>query len=529
LRIRTRKNLKKKNATIAFLFLLPILVFGSFAGIIFAIIYDVAGYTLLLEPPNREHFYDFNDINMTVLEELAVLYDDRMEAYTMPANITVTVNFKDRNYDDVDIWHGTDNGALAVGETLLVECLRYKWATENNKPIHLQNATRMITKSVTAFTNMIWAANGTLSRFAVPPGFEDIHPFMYAEHPRHFNGTGDYSQWRIRLYTSRDEVAGYFLGLASVLKYVTGTDAESLWCVERVKVLIDQVIETLEQFNFLIINGNGAPTGSDLNPIFEGSTWQLTLYRLGATALPSKYEGKYNYVAAKVLSMGGASMGDLMNADEDYYALSFGTHTMIALIILEDNPLLQYHYIKNFINDLYTITRYHRNAYFNAAYLMFMSFLSENRQAQFINPDYDLEAVTHDVADQLYRFFTTGWDKGVRDYNLIERPHSTRSTSLNPEIREMTLLSNKKEWRDFFENNMYGTFFSWIHETELIHFEEDLYMLPRTVSETGAGHFFWGSNAFKAEGGNVNGNGLTEAPAHCYLVPYYIMRAFNLL
>ncbi len=528
MRIRTRKNLKKKNSAITLLFLLPILVFGAFAGIIFGIINNVAGYTLLLDPPNIKYFYSLDDINMTILEELAVVYDDRMEKYTMPANISVSVNFKNKNYDEVDIWYGTDNGALSVGETLFAECLRYKWAMENNEPIHLQNATRMIMKSVTAFSNMIWAANGTLSRFAVPPGFENIHPFMYEDNPRHFNGTGEYSQWRIRLYTSRDEVAGYYLGLASVLKYVTGTDAESQWCVERVRLLVDQVIETLQDFNFLIINGDGTPTGSDLNPSFGASTWQLTLYRLGATALPNKYASTYNYVAAKGLNMGGASMGDIMNADEDYYALSFGAHTMIALIILEDNPLLQYHYIKNYVNNHYLITRYHRNAYFNAAYLMFMAFLTANRKAQFINQDYNLDAVTHDIADQLWRFYASGWGQGIRNLNLIERPHSTRSTSLNPEISARYLLSNKQEWRDFFENNMYGTFFSWIHETELIHFEEDLYMLPITVSETPAGHFFWGSNPFKGEGGDENGNGLMEAPAQAYLVPYYIMKAYNL-
>ena len=515
--------------SITILFLLPLLILGAFAGIIFAIIADVGGYTLVIEHPDRDQFYTDIEIDRSILEDLAVLYDYRMEEYTMPANITVSVDFKDKTYSEVASWHGTDNGALAVGETLLAECLRYKWAMENNELDHFQNATRMIRKSITAFSNMIWAANGTLSRFAVPPGFENIHPFMYEDHPRHFNGTGEYSQWRIRLYTSRDEVAGYYVGLASVLKYVRGTDAESQWCVERVKLLVDQVIETLEDFHFLIINGDGSPTGSDLNPTLGTSTWQLTLYRLGASALPEKYAAKYNYVAAKGLNMGGANMGDIMNVDEDYYALSFGTHTMVALIILEDNPLVQYHYIKNFINNLYHLTRYHRNAYFNAAYLMFMSFLSDAQKAQFINPVYDLEAVRHDVLDQLFRFYTTGWDEGIRNYDLIERPHSTRGTSVNPEIRKKELISNKKEWRDFFENDMFGKLFAWIWETDLIHFEEDLYMLPRTVSETPAGHFFWGSNAFKDEGGNVNGNGLTEAPAHAFLVPYYILKAYNLL
>jgi hypothetical protein len=541
MRVRSRKNRKKKNTAIILLFFLPIIGIGAYAGFLVSILDDIASFTLKLEPPNTDYFYPLENISMTTLHELAERFDYRLETYSMPANISIDYTFTDNTYSEIASWGGTDNGALRVGETLTGECLRYKWAKDNNQLDHLQNATRVIKKCVTAFNNMIAAPNGglgrdpitgeffpgTLSRFVAPPGYESVHPFMFEEHTRHFNGTGAYSNWRVRLYTSRDEVAGYYMGWASVLKYVTGQDADSKWCVESVKTQVEQVIEGFKRTNWLILGGDGYPTGSDLNPIFEGSTWQLTLLRIGATAWPEKYSSLYNYVAAKIGALDSATMGSLTNADEGYYAFAFGVHTMFSLCILEDNPLLQYHYIKNFANNLHKLIRYHRNGYYNTVYLALMSLLSENQKAQFENPEYTFENLKYDILDQLWRFWASGWNEGVRNYNLIDRPHSSRSTSLNPEIRQREIIPVKRDWRDFFENNMLGPLFSWVGD-DLFNFDEELYMLPRTVSETRADHFFWGSNPFKEEGGNPTGNGLWEAPSNDFLLPYWMGKAFEI-
>ena len=541
MRIRSRKNLKKKNSAIVFLFLLPLIGMGAYAGFLVYILDDIASFTLELEPPNMEQFYPLENISMTALQELAETYEWRMENFSMPANISVDYRFKSYAYNEVKEWAGTDNGALHVGETLAAECLRYKWAMDNNEPIHLQNATRIIKKCVTALNNMIAAPNGglginpetgqyfpgTLSRFAVPPGYQNIHPFMYDLDPRHFNGTGAYDQWRVRLYTSRDEVAGYYISWASVLKYVTGEDDDSKWCVEHVKTQVAQVIEGFKHTNWLILGGDGNPVGSDLNPIFEGSTWQLTLLRIGATAWPEKYTSLYNYVASKLGGLDSATMGSLWNSDEDYYAYSFGVHVMFSLCILEDNPLLQYHYIKNYVNNLHRLVRYHRNAYYNMVYLALMSLLSGNQRAGFENSEYTFENYEYDILDQLWRFQASGWDEGVRQYNLTTRPHSTRATSLNPEIAQREIISTKQYWRNFFDTNMLGPLYSWVGE-DLFHFDEELYKLPRTVSETGSDHFFWGSNPFKDEGGNPNSNGLWESPANGFLLPYWMGKAFDI-
>ncbi|MHA1293458.1 MAG: hypothetical protein ACTSQJ_12410 [Promethearchaeota archaeon] len=524
---------------------MPLICFGAYASIFIFILNDISSFTFEIEPPDKKNFFSLKEINMSKLNELALNYEQRLEKYFIPGNmIPVDATFEDRNYNKISSWSGTDNGALHTGEALLAECLRYKYALDNNNEEELNNATRIVKKLVQAFSDMIAAPNGgiginpdtgkwypgTLSRFVCAPQYRNVHPWMFEDNPRHFNGTGKYHNWRVRLYTSRDEVAGYYLMMASVLKFIDPkVNEDSKWCVDRVKTLVEQIIEGFRKTNWLIINGDGNPTGSDLNAYLEGSTWQLTLLRIGATANPQKYQTLYNYAASRYLSMNNAQMGSLWNADEDYYAFSFGAHTIFSLIILEDNPLLQYHYIKNFEKKggFYDIVKFHRNAYFNIIHLAFMSLLDKKQKEQFENPEYDFGDIRHDVLDQLYRFYKSGWADGIRNYNLTDRPHSTRSTSLNSEIRKKELDSSKIQWRKFFENSLFGSLYSWIGE-DLFNFENEHYLLPRTVSETGAGHFFWGSNPFYGEGGDPSGNGLHEAPALCFTTVYWMGKAYDI-
>jgi len=228
----------------------------------------------------------------------------------MPTNISVDITFKDDNYTEVETWHGTDNGALKIGYTLASQCFRYKAAADEGDSNELLNATRMVKKCVSAFSNMLAAPNGgigpdypgTPARFVCAPENLKYHPWIFEEHERHFNGTGKYQKWRVRLHTSRDELAGYYLGFACVLKFIDpNLDTDSKWCVDRVKLLVEQMIEGFKKTNWLILGGEGEPVGSDLNPYFEGSMWQLTLLRIGATALPEKY--KLLWVENKILLM----------------------------------------------------------------------------------------------------------------------------------------------------------------------------------------------------------------------------------
>lgn len=544
MRIRTRKNLRKKNLAITFLFLLPIIGFGGYAGAILYMITDISSHSLDMPPPDTDSFTRENEIDLDILEQLAHYYDLQLEQWHIPENITVDVTFTNDSYSEIDSYHGTDNGQLHIAYSIAANCLRFKWAVDNNNDALAKNATRVLRKLITALKNTLAAPNGgfginpdtgeyypgTLARFVAPPGSQDIHPFMFEDHVRHFNGTGPYKNWRVRLKTSRDELGGFYLSTASVLKFIdAGYSDDCEWIVETTKTAVAQLIEGFKRTNWLILGGEGAPVGSDINPYLEGSTWQLALLRIGASAYPEKYESLYNYVATKTLSMGGATMGSVHNTVESYYAFSFGLDVMLALIWLEDDPKLRYHYIKNYENNFYRIVRYHRNNFFNIAHLIFMDMLEDDQKAQFTNDEYSDDDVLWDFKDQLWRYYTSGWAEGVRDYNLTQRPHSTRATSLDPEMREMKRDPTKKKWRDFFENNPFGPLFSWIEVEFDFSEESENYLLPLTVSEYGIHHWVWEHNKLDDDGGNPTGNGLRQAAPNSYVCVYWMAKAYGII
>jgi len=535
MRIRTRKNLRKKNAVISVFFMLPLIGFGGYLGACLYIIEDVASFTFNLTPPDTSYFTPLDEINTTYLEQMAHYYDDQMERYHMKGtNISVNIEFKNSSYNEVEEWKGTDNGALALGYALASQCFRYKVALMEGNQAELDNATRMVKKMVYGFSNMLAAPNGgigpdypgTPARFVCSPESREYHPWMFDEHPRHFNGTGAYSKWRVRLYTSRDELAGYYIGLACVLKFIDPTNnTDSEWCVERVKLLVAQLIEGFKKTNWLVVGGNGEPVGSDLNPQLEGSMWQLTLMRLGATAYPQRYDSLYHHVASKFLELNFAKMGSIWNTVSEYYALTFSMTVEYSLIILEDNPQLKHYYIKNFENGFYSYVRYHRNAYYNLIHLAFMTMVSDS--SVYEDPDYTDTTIRHDILDQLWRFKTNGWTEGIRNYNISIRPNSTRSTSNNTEIAKKNDVSSIDKWNDFFDNHAFGSLFSWLGEQ--FDYDEPLYTLPITVSEYKLDRFLWEHNKFRGEGGTPEGNGLEQATPASYLIVYWLARFYDVI
>ena len=80
----------------------------------------------------------------------------------------------------------------------------------------------------------------------------------------------------------------------------------------------------------------------------------------------------------------------------------------------------------------------------------------------FETPDYNGDTIKWDTLDQLWRFNTSGWGNGIRNYNLSQRSNSTRATSLNSEIVKMEIEPKKAKWNDFFKNNTFGGLFAWI-------------------------------------------------------------------
>ena len=203
-----------------------------------------------------------------------------------------------------------------------------------------------------------------------------------------------------------------------------------------------------------------------------------------------------------------ANMGDWMNAGFEYYGLGLGAQNMHTLILLEDNPLIRYHYIKNYEEGFYQIVKYHRQLYFNMLHLVFMQMLKPTERAIFEDPRYSDDLIRWDVLENLWRFHTSNWCP-MRNYNLIQRPHSTRSTSLNPEIRAK------------------GGLFSWMEDAFGI--DKKIYLKARTVSEYWAGPMVWQNSPFENEGGDPDGDGLTEEPGSSYTLVYWLGRIYGII
>jgi hypothetical protein len=238
-----------------------------------------------------------------------------------------------------------------------------------------------------------------------------------------------------------------------------------------------------------------------------------------------------------MMNLYSAGEGSVHNTIMEYYAYNFANSLIFSLIMNEHNPNLRHWYIKLYAEGFYNILKYHRNAWVSSTYLAYMSMLEPNERHQFENPDYDIETVKWDVNDQVYRFYR--WanpagmsltkDKwGIRNYNLIQRPHSTRATSTNPEIRQMERDPTAQYWREFFESPL-GSMYAWAAE-DLFNFN-DHYLLPITVSESSPGANIFGSNPFYSSGNRhaITGNGLFEERGNDFMLPYYIGRYYGFI
>lgn len=544
MRIRTRKNIRKKNGAMVFFFLLPLIGTLMYASVVVYILYDVSSYTFGLDPPDTQYFYGMDEIDDDRLEEMAHIFDYRNYKFNAPIGISVAVTFKDNSYsyDAIDYWHHTDNGAEANSYSICAIAYRYKVALDNGDMEAVAAASEELRFFVKCMGNMIAAPNGglginpetgdyypgILSRFAC--SYEDAvkyHTFMLEEHERHHWGLGNYSDWRVRLKTSRDEVSAYYLAWASVLKFIDPTvDDNSQWCVDHVKLMVNQVLHHWKlESNWLVLDFDGSPTGSDIN----GADWRLIALKIGAIANPEKYESLYQYAAAKMLDMNDVSMGDWANNAFEYYGLGLGAQNFFSLILLEDNPQLLNYFISLYDEGFYNMVKYHRQLYFNAIYLVFMEILDSinpSLRARFVDPQYSDEMIRWDLLDQLWRFHTSNFCP-MRNYNLDQRPHSTRSTSLNPEMRKLEIYPNMDNWQQFFNNNSTGTIFAWVGDA--FNLNTKIYKIARTVSEYWAGPMIWQNNPFMSEGGNPNSDGLTEEPGTSYTIVYWMLRAYGII
>jgi hypothetical protein len=511
MRKRSRKYIKLYFLLIIGLFAIPFVLGYVYVQGALYIINDITSFTYKDPYEDFNYNYTYIEPNFTKMEEWAHDIELRFEKYHMPANISLSCTFSGYNYTNVTNYHHTDNVGLSTGFALATESFRYQTAKNENDTELLENATRAIKRLVTGFSYLLAVPNGgigpnysgIISRFywspenTKIPGYQSITDWMLDEDEvRHFNGTGEYKNYRWRGYTSKDEMAGYLFGLGCALQY-----CDDSWVQNMVKLLIAQIVEGFLDTNWLVINGDGHPAGSDMKSLLGGGEWILSLLQLARHAYPDRYTDLYHYFASKNLYMNNAFMNSPTNLIMDYYAWNFEHKTAFNLITMEDDPNLKNFYINRYEDGIYNMLKTHRNPYFNMMYLVFTA---KN----------DTKIKT-DIFDQLMRFEN---NSHIRNINATKREDLVNPHQINPAA---------ERWNDFINNNPLGSLYYPL--TIEINFDKTRYLQPATVDMlyNNIGNFYE-RNPFE-DVSRTTGDGLSEGPGNTFTCVYWMGRAHGII
>ncbi len=526
MRVRRRQHLKVKNLIVTLVVASPILLGGAYAAFAYGILGDLSSWVYDLEADPSE-FYPLDEINTTQLAQLAKRYEERLELYHLPLNLTVGAEFN-ASTKELNSYDSTDNGALWTGYATCAEACRYASLPAGQEK---NDSLRILYRLVTGLANLVRIPNGglgpeypgILARYYAPPEkvTDANFTWMFQEDYKHFNGSGPYSQWRVRLYTSKDELGGYLLGLAAAQRFC-GDDA---WIREQVTLCIGQLTVNFLKNNWQLMHGDGTPDGVVLNPVLgSGAEWKLLMMRLATNAYPENadYERIHAEYAAKEMYAPGTPQMAPHNNVEPFYAYGFGHCVVLGLLLSEHDPVLLARYARNYMKS-YQIFKGHRNAFFNAIYLAGCE-MATAADSTFV-PTYNVTKVCWDVLDELWRFNITNWFPMDNTYGGED--HAISRAYLNATNPTGGWLSKDPKiahWQQFFQESIWGPLFSWVPGVLLT----DRYMKPATAEMFKPVDFIWGDDPFTEIGGHVrSGTVISESSGTSFTLPYWILKAFN--
>lgn len=521
-----KKTRKRKRMIIALATLTPLLIFGLYLGTFLYMLQDLASFVYDLKPQTAD-MTALTDISLPQLRSLANQYEDRLERYHIPINLSIMVRF---NLDGQPIrYDDPDNAGLWTGIALGSECFRY--ASIPNGTEDKENSRRIVYKLLSGLTRLIEVPNGGLgpdypsliARFYVSPDLisDGNYTWMFTDYYKHFNGSGPFSDWRVRLYTSKDELGGYFLGIAAALRLVR----DDPWVQARVKLIVGQIVEGFLDTFWQEMHGDGTPNGAHLHPLFgQGTEWKLLVLKMGMLCYPEnqRYAQLYHYYAEKSFYLCTTPMLSDSGCIDAYYQYGFAHHTILALMLVEDNQKLLDLYIKNYESS-YKIFQGHRNAYFNAIFLV-MNRLRSTATS------YNLTQIRWDILDQLWRFQTSSWFPMDDSYG--GRNRSVSRADLDPLGLNWTLIEPKvKEWRTFVYETPLGSTYQWVTDSVMRGILNERYRLPSRADMFHVSDFIWGDDPFDHAGGHARSSSKStwESPGTSFTFPYWILTYYGYL
>lgn len=462
-------------------------------------------YNYVLDYDSMKALESYSPLDFEYLHGNVSVVDYRLEQYHMPLNFTVDTFFYENegtiDYNIPLYYGGAGDTTLWTGTTLLGQVYRFKVAKLENNLEQMENASRIIKKLFTALElNIVVPSGGygpehpgVIARCVVAPENFNIYPDAM-NYP--YNGTGPYKDWKCLMYTSRDSVSGWMMGMAAMLE-VCNDPLINLRL--NVTNCIEQFTEGLLQNDWMGINGDGNPHGPNYKPLFTNSGWALAVVQLARMVNPAKYNSLYYYIASRSGYLDSVRQGSDSQLIVDYYAFNFATDALYCLIMPKNDIFLKNKYLKSYNDGIYTPTRNHRNCYYNVMYLLFNQIRSP--------------LIEKDILDQLRRFDVSR--NPYRGYLPTSEP-----AEIDPTIGK---------WLDFFENHPLGTLYSWIGSAYK-DFRTQFYTTPRTLDMWQTENdYIWQINPFRVYESEANSYPQLESTGISLSVPYWIGRYIGII
>ncbi|MHA1681914.1 MAG: hypothetical protein ACTSUE_13330 [Promethearchaeota archaeon] len=437
MRIRRKKTIKVKALAVTIIIIFPAASFWGLTGWIYKE-FGVGANKFAMGSNlhyNTTGFQTPNNSTYQLLEDMAFFYEQRLHEYHLPLNISSGALFYDDNLSSLNYYYGNGDGACWTGHTLAAEAYHYAVAKASGNETWRLNAMGKL-KSVLNGTAMLLAVpNGgigpnyscILARYFCPPylnsgPYRVMHDSLFGN-PEMHNGSGIYSDWRYNGHASRDQHSGLMLGLGRAWELAAMDDA---WVNETIRLLVEQLIDGLQATGWEAFDGDGTPTGTHMFSTFpaSGAYWCLGLLQLGKNVNPAKYSGLYYHYAIERNLIGQLEDTNAMVLINSYYANNIHVAGYFNLIAMEEDPILKALYLNKFKTRFYDVIRYHRNGWFNVAWLA----LSGEQNA----------TIEADIVDQLMRFYPNhypnvrnytnprpAWHQIVPNHELLSRLTST--------------------------------------------------------------------------------------------------------
>ncbi|WP_371802095.1 hypothetical protein [Candidatus Lokiarchaeum ossiferum] len=522
MKIQNKKWNKLRKIMISTLILIP-LIFGGFyfAFYLGILVPDLTDY--METPPETVDFYPLSVINLSRLEDIGREFELLQEQH-LKMNLSQSF-VKNASTGEIISYDGTDNGALHTSENLVAACYDYASLPEGKEKAQ---ALLLVQKMLYGLRMLIEIPNGglgpnfpgtSIGRFYTSPDqrFDGNYTWIFDEGFRHFNGTGKYSDWRIRLYTSKDELGGYFLGLAATLMLVQDVPEVQ----EITRLIILQAMEGFLSSFWQEMTGDGKPNGVHLQvPCY--SQWKLLLTKMAMRVDPEnvRYEQLFQYFLVKERKVNRTPFVNKMDNIDNYYSQYFENMVVLGLFLVEDDPRLVDLYFQNFQAKTYSSYRGHRNGFLNAVYLTAVS-LSQ-KQASF-----KVDDIRWDILDQLWRF---------NEFNLV--PLDTTCGGRNQTIARSelggdwtTIDPNIAKWKDFVDNTAFGSTYQWLTYGLQDAIFRERYLKPATIEMMNPTTSSWNRNPYQEDGVNIFNTTSTirQYAGAAYTLPYYMLKYYGYL